>query len=237
MSSPKAALLTTPWRILCGSFLVLTLTACGNLLASRSPAAVTYVLRPGFVAEGAALPAAQRAPEGPSQEASSIVLQLATVGVSPGYAGADILVTRPDRRLDVFAASRWPDELPRVVGDLALAALKTAGSIQAFDATAPVAATHTLRLDVRRFDAEYRVEGTAPSVHVVIDAVLTRRRDREVIASFSSATEIEAAENRLSAIVAAFEKAAGEVLLMTAKRTEAALNSTPARHQGATPAP
>jgi len=37
--------------------------------------------------------------------------------------------------------------------------------------------------------------------------------------------------------VAAFEKAAGEVLLMTAKQTEEALNSTPARHQGATPAP
>ncbi|MBM4233770.1 MAG: hypothetical protein FJ160_06270 [Gammaproteobacteria bacterium] len=237
MSSPKVTSPAALLRILCAGLLTLALTGCGNLLASRSPAAVTYVLRPTFVVEGAARPAVQRVPDGASPEGPAVVLQLAAVGVSPGYGGSDILVTRPDRRLDVFAASRWPDELPRVVGDLALAALKTSNRFQAFDATAPVAPTHTLRLDVRRFDAEYRVEGAVPAVHVVIDAVLTRRRDREVIASFSSVTAVEATENRLSAIVAAFEKAAGEVLLMTAKRTEAALDSTPARHQGATPAP
>jgi ABC-type uncharacterized transport system auxiliary subunit len=81
------------------------------------------------------------------------------------------------------------------------------------------------------------VEGTRPTIHVVIDAVLTRRRDREVIARFSSAAEVEATENRLAVIVAAFEKAVGEALLATTRQTEIALESIPARHQDATPAP
>lgn len=232
MSKPTAAFIGTPARILGLVLLALALAGCGNLLASRSPAAVTYVLRPAFVVANDAEPDTPRAAQG-----SAVVVQLATVGVSPGYAGADILVTRPDRRLDVFAASRWPDELPRVVSDLALAALKTSGRLQAFDATMPIAATHTLRLDVRRFDAEYAVEGARPTIHVVIDAVLARRRDREVIARFSSAAEVEATENRLAVIVAAFEKAVGEALLATTRQTEIALESIPARHQDATPTP
>lgn len=221
-------------RLLFGLALLLPLSGCGNLLANRNPASVTYVLRPAFVT-------AERSPTAEGSDTadglSAAVVQLATVAASPGYATADILVTRPDRRLDVFAASRWPDELPRVVGDLALAALKGPGGLEAFEASAPVAATHTLRLDVRRFDAEYRTEGAAPIVHVALDAVLTRRSDRQVLSSFSSAVQIPAAGNRMSAIVAAFEQAADEALKTTALRTKKAIDSSRPRNTGATVGP
>lgn len=208
--------------------LLLPLAGCGNLLASRNPASVTYVLRPAFAtAEGSSTAAGS----------STAVVQLATVAASPGYATADILVTRPDRRLDVFAASRWPDELPRVVGDLARAALRRTGGLEAFEASAPVAATHTLRLDIRRFDAEYREEEAAPVVHVMLDAVVARRGDRQVLASFSSSAEAPAAGNRMSEIVAAFEKAAEEALKMTASRTKEAIDSSQSRNTGATGGP
>ncbi len=214
--------LTRGTLLLC---LAASLAGCGGLFTDRSPAAVTYVLRPTFVATPA------------RTEAATPVLQLATVAAAPGYATADLLVTRPDRRLDVFAASRWPDELPRVVAELALAALRGAAGLEAHDAAAPVAATHMLRLTVRRFDAEYRLEGSPPTVRVVIDAVVLRRSDRRVLGSFTTDSAVPTAENRLSVIVEAFERAAAEALTTTALRTDEIIKSSAARHGTATAGP
>lgn len=201
------------------------LAGCSSLFTDRGPAAVTYVLRPAF-ATAAARP-----------EAAVPVLQLATVAAAPGYATADLLVTRPDRRLDVFAASRWPDELPRVVAELALAALRDAAGLEAHDAAAPVAATHMLRLTVRRFDAEYRVEGSPPMVRVVIDAVVLRRSDRQVLGSFTTDSAVPAAANRMSVIVEAFERAAADALTTTALRTNEIIKSSAVSHGTAIASP
>lgn len=212
------------WKISAGMIsltaVALLIGGCGSLFSSRAEAPVTYVLRPPFGSTPLASPIT-----GASQ-AGEVVMQLDRVATAPGYATDAILATLPDRRLDIFAASRWPDELPRVVEDLAVQALRAAG-VTAHDAAAPTAATHLLRITVSRFDADYHrnaAEAAAtPVVRIVLDVVVLRRADRHVVAQFVVQGEQVAEANRMGAIVAAFEVAATQALSALASRTAEAV--------------
>jgi len=224
-------------RVLTISLIAMTLltAGCGSLFSSRAEAPVTYVLRPVFggtpsVAGGAGSPSLD-----------GVVVQVGTVAAAPGYATDAILATLPDRRLDVFAASRWPDALPRVVETLAVQALRTVG-VAAHDAAAPIAATHLLRVTVRRFDAEYRAAATAPVARVVLEVEVLRRADRQVVEQFAVEGEAMAGTNRMGVIVAAFEDASAQALSALAGRASEALTRnviapTPGRHSPATISP
>ena len=186
------------------------LSGCGSLLGSRESAPVTYVLRPAVAA--VAVPAT-----------GTKSLQVQRVVVAPGYARDEILRTEPDRRLGQYASSRWPDELPAFVERLAVDAARGSGAWSVVhDAAAPLPATELLRLTVRRFDAEYTVEGRAPTVRVVIDATVSRRSDRALLSAFTVETSAQAADDRMSAIVAAFDEAAGVAMERIARQAAAA---------------
>ncbi|MFM7707565.1 MAG: ABC-type transport auxiliary lipoprotein family protein, partial [Gammaproteobacteria bacterium] len=149
-------------------------------------------------------------------------LQVQRVAVAPGYSRDEILLTQPDRRLDVYAASRWPDALPVVVERLVVDALRQHGGWSVVhDAAAPFAADLLLRVTVRRFDAEYTTVGGPPTARVVLDATLARRGDRAVLSAFTAEASSAAAEDRMSAIVAAFERATGEALSELARQVAA----------------
>ena len=191
---------------LCGLAL---LSGCGSLLGGRESTPVTYVLRPTVAA--VAVPGA-----------GTKSLQVLRVVVAPGYARDEILRTEPDRRLGQYASSRWPDALPSVVERLAVDAARGSGAWSVVhDAAAPLPATELLRLTVRRFDAEYTEAGRAPTVRVVIDATVSRRLDRTLLSAFTVETSSQAAAFRMSAIVAAFDEAAGEAMDRIARRAAA----------------
>ena len=208
----------TAMRALLPLMALLALGGCSGLLSSRSAAPVTYVLRPAMAADAASVPPSSTASARPSTPS----LQVQRVAVAPGYARDEILLTQPDRRLDVFAASRWPDALPVVVERLVVDALRQHGRWSVVhDAAAPFAADQLLRVTVRRFDAEYTTVGGPPTVRVVLDATLARRGDRAVLAAFTVEASSAAAEERMSAIVAAFERATGEALSTLARQVAA----------------
>jgi ABC-type uncharacterized transport system auxiliary subunit len=149
-------------------------------------------------------------------------LQVQRVVVAPGYARDEILRIEPDRRLGQYASSRWPDVLPAVVERLAVDAARGSGAWSVVhDAAAPLPATELLRLTVRRFDAEYTEAGRAPTVRVVIDATVSRRLDRTLLSAFTVETSAQAADDRMSAIVAAFDEAAGVAMDRIARRAAA----------------
>jgi len=190
---------------------LLALGGCSGLLSSRSAAPVTYVLRPAIAADAATAVSSKSAPVSASTTALS--LQVQRVAAAPGYSRDEILLTQPDRRLDVYAASRWPDALPVVVERLVVDALRQHGGWSVVhDAAAPFAADLLLRVTVRRFDAEYTTVGGPPTARVVLDATLARRGDRAVLAAITVEASSAAGEERMSAIVAAFERATGEAL-------------------------
>jgi cholesterol transport system auxiliary component len=192
--------------VFCGLAL---LSGCGSLFGGRESAPVTYVLRPAFAAMAV-----------PSAGTKS--LQVQRVVVAPGYARDEILRTETDRRLGQYASSRWPDALPSVVERLAVDAARGSGAWSVVhDAAAPLPATELLRLTVRRFDAEYTEAGRAPTVRVVIDATVSRRLDRTLLSAFTVETSAQAADDRMSAIVAAFDEAAGVAMDRIARRAAA----------------
>jgi cholesterol transport system auxiliary component len=182
---------------------------CAGLLESREPAAVIYLLRPTVT------------PMAMSVDART--LQVQRVSHYPGYETDRILLTRPERRLDVYAGSRWAEALPKVVEAMVLDALRTGGGFAAVhDSLAPYASDHVLRLTIRRFEAEYADLSAAPRVRVAFEASLGRRLERSASQNFSIETTAAARSNRMSDIVAAFEEASAEALQRLLEETQAA---------------
>ncbi len=74
-------------------------------------------------------------------------------------------------------------------------------------------AVMALRLEVRSFETDY-VDGpkAAPEVLVEVRAVMTRSNDRALLGDKVFVARVKAADNRLAAIVPAYDQATGQVL-------------------------
>jgi cholesterol transport system auxiliary component len=174
---------------------MLALTACGGVFESKLAAPQAYVLRlPPVTAPAAAA------------NAGSLLIQRPEAG--PGLESDRIALLRSDQRFDFYAASRWAAPAPDLIESVMIDALRATGSFSAvFDDTAPFAPRYSLRCALRRFEADYTTGGRAPTVHVALDCTLGRRRDRELLATFTAQGSSVAADDRLNAVVAAFEVA------------------------------
>jgi cholesterol transport system auxiliary component len=200
-----------------GALLALALAGCSGL-TSRDVTTVSYVLRPPAVAAGGV--AGASAAPAPADRLGDTTLKVLRVVAQPGYAGDRILLLGDDRSLGFFAASRWVEALPAVVGMLAVESLRGAARLRAVhDENAPFAADYTLRLTIRRFDAEYPASGQAPQVTVGFECALGRRSDRVAVASFTVEAQAAAADDRMRDVVAAFEQAAQQALAEAVRRT------------------
>jgi ABC-type uncharacterized transport system auxiliary subunit len=179
---------------------VFTLTACSGVFESSVEAPQAYVLR---------LPPAP--PPEVAPNAGSVLLQRPEAG--PGLDSERIALLRGDHRFDFFAASRWAAPAPDLVESVMIDALRATGSFAAvFDDTSPFAPRYNLRCTLRRFEADYTADrgsagGRGPTVQVALDCTLGRHRDRELLASFTARGSSVASEDRLNAVVAAFETA------------------------------
>jgi ABC-type uncharacterized transport system auxiliary subunit len=204
------------------ALLAATLAGCSGL-RSREPASVSYTLRP----PAAVSSAAPVAPDVASRLAATS-LQVVKVMPQPGYAGDRVLLRLADQSLSHYAGARWADNLPRVVESLAAAALRGSGGLRSVqDDAGPFLADYSLRLTIRRFDAELapgQEAGTGtPTVRVAFDCVLGRRSDRSVVMAFSAEGSAQPGAHRMGAVIPAFEAAAQAALSSVAAQTLAAL--------------
>jgi ABC-type uncharacterized transport system auxiliary subunit len=105
-------------------------------------------------------------------------------------------------------------------------ALRAGGNFSAvFDDTAPYAPRYSLRVTLRRFESDYTSGGHAPTVYVVLDCTLGRHRDRELLASFTAQGSAVANEDRLTAVVAAFEAATAAAMAQLEQSIAAAVDA------------
>jgi ABC-type uncharacterized transport system auxiliary subunit len=212
--------------------IVLLATGCSGGLRSDAPAMQIYILRavasppraPDATAAGTALArgldSATHSSNGASPTPS---VQLPRPSADPGLATELITLVRSDRRLDYYAGSRWAGELPDVIETLAIDTLRASGEWGAVhESPSPFLSDYLLQINIRRFEADYTDGGVAPKVHVVLDCTLARRIGRELVTAFVAEGVADASENRLSAVVAAFEKAANTALATMAERSAAA---------------
>jgi cholesterol transport system auxiliary component len=213
------------------ALLCLAPAACTSLFHSNAPAEQTYYLRPPASAPAAATPlAAARIP---------ISLRVGHPLADPGLETPHIILVQADHRLNFYSGSRWAAPLADVVDALAVQTLRASGDWSSVeDSTSPFPSNYLLQIAVRRFEADYTAGGAAPTVYVVLDCILGRREGRDVVATFVVSGSAAAADNRMSAVVAAFEQAAGSALTSLAQQTAQLAAADSQRTQnGAKPEP
>jgi ABC-type uncharacterized transport system auxiliary subunit len=206
------------------------LSGCASGLRSDDAPTVTYVLSGAAVPQDAARGVANAAPVS-SSAVQSATLRVLTPVALPGYETDRLVLLAPGHRLDVFAASRWSGPVTELVGALAAQALRErAGFGAVHDEGAPFSSDVMLRIVVRRFDADYTGSGLdrAPTIRIVLDCALGRRADRLALGTFTIASAQVASEDRLAAVVDAFDLAATDAMRQLVTRTRETLERTAA---------
>jgi cholesterol transport system auxiliary component len=200
---------------------MLVLAACtGQLFQSKSAAPSVYLLS---VQAGAA--ASEAGAEMPAD------LTVQRPRVRTGLDTDLIAVLYPDRRLAYVAGARWSGPLDEVVQDLALQAFRAHANLRNVHAdVSSFGGSYWLEIEVVDFQAEYPagagvsgIDSGAPTVHVHLLGVLGGSGDRRVLGHFEANERRPAAENRLSAIVEAYDQAADAALAHLVAETSAAL--------------
>jgi cholesterol transport system auxiliary component len=160
---------------------------------------------------------------------------------APGLETAHIMLVQSNHRMNFYTGSRWAAGVPELVESLIVETLRASGawtSVQ--DSGSLFPSEYLLATTVQRFEADYTDGGAAPVVHVVFHCTVGRREGRDVIATFTASGSAPAAENRLSAVVAAFETATGQALTaLSQQAAQAAQADKPPRvtQNGAKPVP
>ena len=180
-------------------------TACAGF-HSEQAAIQIYTLEPAF------------APSVPEAGSDAPTLQVLRPQAASGLDTDRIALNRSAQRLDYYAASRWPAPLPDFLQTMVIDALRAAGKFRSVqsDVTA-FTADDVLQIEIRRCQAVY-ANGGPPAVHVQLLATLGNRGDRRVLTSISAESTIPAAENRMQAVVAAFQDAVAAALGQLAAR-------------------
>jgi cholesterol transport system auxiliary component len=186
------------------ALLGVTLAACaGSLFKNKTPPPTMYMLRatPSTVAAD---------PAGKSLPSDLAVLR---PRVRAGLDTDRIAALYPDRRMDYFADVRWSGPLDEVLQDLAVQQFHANPGLRNVSAEASVfGSTYWLEIEVADFQAEYSAAGGAPTVHVHLQARIGNSGDRHVLGRFEPDVREAAADNRMSAIVDAYNRAADNAL-------------------------
>jgi ABC-type uncharacterized transport system auxiliary subunit len=209
-------------RVLCVSSM-LALAACtGQLFQSKAAAPSVYLLS---INAGTARPDA--APPIPAD------LTVLRPRVRTGLDTDLIAVLYPDRRLAYVAGARWSGPLDEVVQDLALQAFRAHANLRNVHAdVSSFGGGYWLEIEVADFQAEYSaapaasggIDSGAPTVHVHLLGVLGGSGDRRVLGHLEANERRPAAENRVGAIVEAYDQAVDAALAHLVAETTATLS-------------
>jgi ABC-type uncharacterized transport system auxiliary subunit len=191
------------------ALLCATLAACaGSLFKNKAAPPTMYML--GATRTAPAVDA--RGGQPPSGNLPSD-LAILRPRVRAGLDTDRIAALYPDRRMDYFADVRWSGPLDEVLQDLAVQEFHV--SLKASNASADAsvfASAYWLEIEVTDFQAEYSAAGGPPTVHVHLQARLGNSGDRHVLGRFEPDVHEAAADNRMSAIIDAYNRAADKAL-------------------------
>lgn len=183
---------------------------CGSLLETKLPASTSYVLAPA--------PAAST-----GVARSDADLSIGRPDLAPGLDTERIAVLK-GRQLDYYRGAQWGGRATEMVQTLMVDSFEDQQLFHSVTSEQTrVSSEYVLDVTVRDFQAEYTSDNDAPSAHVTILGRLIRVTDRQLVETFAATAQSKAADNRLSAVAAAFETAAHKVVLELAQKTAAAI--------------
>jgi cholesterol transport system auxiliary component len=197
------------------ALLGVTLAACaGSLFKNKAAPPTMYML------------GATRSTPAVDSPSNNLPIDLAVLRprVRAGLDTDRIAALYPDRRMDYFADVRWSGPLDEVLQDLAVQQFHANPGLRNASREASVfASTYWLEIEVTDFQAEYSAAGGPPTVHVQLQARIGNSGDRHVLGRFEPDVREAAADNRMSAIVDAYNRAADKALMEIAAGVAAAL--------------
>ncbi len=187
----------TPATALAASLLV---AGCFGGLKNEQPAPVHYRIS---------------APKLASGEPLAADVLVAVAATAPGLDGTGIAGRWPGSRIDYLAGARWPVRVPALIESAMIEGLQDSRRLRSVQGDfGRFRTTHSLSLEVRRFEADY-TGGEPPVARVALAVTVGQMSDRGVLAAFTVEAEERASENRVSAVVAAldaaFQRAANDV--------------------------
>jgi ABC-type uncharacterized transport system auxiliary subunit len=181
------------------------LAGCGGMMTSDEPAEHVYWLDATTLSFG----------ESSTQPKPELVI---VVNSLPGLDTDRILVKGPGARINHYAGARWPDHLPEVISATVRLSFESSGQFSRVDSRSPGGdKVWSLELELREYFAVATTTDGAPQVHVQLAGhVNCDSAEGTVDASAIAA----ASENRLTAIVAAFQAATNEALTKLGQQLE-----------------
>jgi len=205
-------------RLLC-AVCALALSGCGgSLFQSKVPPPSVYLLSAGAAA-----------PSGAEIPADLAVLK---PRVRIGLDSDLIAVLYPNRRLDHFAGARWSGPLDEVLQDLAMQVFRARANLRSVHAeSSAFGSGYWLEIDVEDFQAEYSADtgaggSAAPTIHVHLLGRVGSSADRRILGQFEADDRQRAADNRLTVIVEAYNRAADTALAQIVADTTRTLGKT-----------
>jgi cholesterol transport system auxiliary component len=148
---------------------------------------------------------------GASAAAAPSVTVLYTGTVFTRAAAGDRILTSTGVEISYIGGSRWATPAINLFEEGVLRAFQ-GSSVRLVARGAASRGDATLRIEVRNFEARYSAPDTAPTVVVAARALLTPVAAGAVTSDATFAAELPAADNRVSAIAAAFDAATADVL-------------------------
>jgi cholesterol transport system auxiliary component len=120
-------------------------------------------------------------------------------------------------RFDYYADSVWTDRLPALLQSLMVEALEANGRIAEVDRDIyGLTQGYLLRTEIRRFEAQYGEQANgSPEVAVVLALQLTANPEGRLVGDTLISARAHASENKVDAVVIAFDGATGEALTQT----------------------
>ncbi|HEX4077900.1 MAG TPA: ABC-type transport auxiliary lipoprotein family protein [Rhizomicrobium sp.] len=185
-------------QLVLGTAALFVLAGCGSLIGPSGPPPQIYRLAP-------VLP--------PAAGGASVSWQLAIARpISTLTLDTERIALVRGETMDYYADAQWNDTVPRLVQSLLVEAFEQSGRIAAVaPESGGLRANYTLATDIRDFDAQYDSANGAPNVVVAIEAKLVGERGN-VVASLDARQTARASQNSVTAVVAAFDQAAGAAL-------------------------
>lgn len=147
--------------------------------------------------------------------ASGPLFGVQRLGISfPRASGGDRILTVNDKGEAAYiAGARWVSPASVLFDDEVTAAFQGAGRARLIGRGEVIKADYSLKLDVTTFEAHYdRGPKGAPEIVVSVRGVITRNQDRALVGERVFTANVRAAENRVGAIVPAFNTALTQVL-------------------------
>jgi cholesterol transport system auxiliary component len=170
----------------------LCLAGCFGGLKNETPEPMSYRIN------------APALPQGTPLAADLLVTVEAT---APGLEGTGIAGRFPASRIDYLAGARWPVRTAVLVEATLIEALQNTGRLRSVQGDfAQFRSTHTIAIEVRRFESDY-TRGEPPVAQVGLAVTVGRQSDRRVLTAFTVAAEEKASANRVSAVVEALDAA------------------------------